>query len=152
MDQQRWQRIERLYHSALERDPKQRNSYLAQECPDDEALRREVEALLEQQDSPAEQLLDGPAAERARNFLDETSDSGFAAGTRLGPYQLLGPLGVGGMGRVYRAHDSRLGRNVAIKVSELNRFAVKEADPIYRAPAPWCGARLPETLSLVIPE
>jgi serine/threonine protein kinase len=122
MDQHRWKRIERLYHSALQRDPEQRNSYLAQECRDDEELRREVESLLEQQESPAEQLLDRPAVERARNFLDETSDSGFAAGTQLGPYQILGPLGVGGMGRVYQAHDSRLGRNVAIKISH-ERFS-----------------------------
>jgi hypothetical protein len=48
MDQHRWQRIERLYHSALERDAKQGNSYLAQECPGDEALRRELESVLEQ--------------------------------------------------------------------------------------------------------
>jgi len=60
MDQHRWQRIERLYHSALGRDPEQRNSYLAQECREDEDLRREVESLLEQQDSPEEQLLDRP--------------------------------------------------------------------------------------------
>ena len=48
MDQHRWQRIERLYHSALERDPEQRSSYLAQECRDDEDLRREVESLLKE--------------------------------------------------------------------------------------------------------
>jgi eukaryotic-like serine/threonine-protein kinase len=121
MDQHRWQRIERLYHSALERDPEQRSSFLAQECRNDEDLRREVESLLKE-NSPAERLLDRPAVERAGSFLDETSDSGFAAGTQLGPYQLLGPLGMGGMGRVYQARDGRLGRNVAIKVSH-ERFS-----------------------------
>ena len=38
------------------------------------------------------------------------------AGSRLGPYEILAPLGAGGMGEVYRAHDSKLGRDVAIKV------------------------------------
>ena len=41
------------------------------------------------------------------------------SGVRLGPYEILGPLGAGGMGEVYRARDSRLGRDVAIKVVPL---------------------------------
>jgi eukaryotic-like serine/threonine-protein kinase len=44
----------------------------------------------------------------------------LSAGDKLGPYEILGPLGAGGMGEVHRAHDSRLGRDVAIKVSQGN--------------------------------
>src|ERR1700735_4359870 len=41
----------------------------------------------------------------------------LSSGTRLGPYEIVAPIGAGGMGEVYRAHDSRLDRDVAIKVS-----------------------------------
>ena len=46
----------------------------------------------------------------------------FSAGTRLGPYEILAPIGAGGMGEVYRAHDPRMGRDVAIKVA-AERFS-----------------------------
>src|SRR5439155_25461663 len=53
---------------------------------------------------------------RARYNHHLTSSMSLGAGTRLGPYEILAPIGAGGMGEVYRAHDRRLGRDVAIKV------------------------------------
>ena len=50
----------------------------------------------------------------------------YAAGTQLGPYQIVERIGAGGMGEVYKATDQRLGRDVAIKVSE-ERFSVRFA-------------------------
>ena len=53
-----------------------------------------------------------------------------AAGTRLGPYEIVGPLGTGGMGEVYRARDTRLDRTIAIKILP----AQFPADPVRRVP------------------
>ena len=54
----------------------------------------------------------------------------ISVGSRLGPYQIISALGAGGMGVVYRAHDSRLGRDVAIKV--LPESVVHDPDRLAR--------------------
>jgi eukaryotic-like serine/threonine-protein kinase len=103
----RWPRINELFEAALQRDPVARSAFLAGACGSDEELRRDVESLL-----AAHAVADG--------FLSaapaEEPPPQFRAGTRLGPYEVLGPLGAGGMGEVYRARDARLGRDVAVKV------------------------------------
>jgi serine/threonine-protein kinase len=110
--QDRWQRIEELYHSALELDPSARAAFLDDACGPDEDLRREVESLLAE--SPTGQaLLDRPMVA----LFAESGTIELKLGARLGPYQIEALIGLGGMGKVYRASDTRFGRTVAIKTS-----------------------------------
>jgi serine/threonine protein kinase/Tol biopolymer transport system component len=111
---ERWQRIEQLYHAALEREESQRASFLKETCAGDDALRQEVESLLAQGEG-AEGFLEAPALEVAAKMLGEDPDRSLL-GRRMGSYQILSLLGSGGMGGVFEARDSKLGRNVAIKV------------------------------------
>lgn len=113
MQPSRWKQIEALYHAALEREAGERVAFLQQACDGDAELRGEVESLLAQ--SSQDGALDRPAIEGAQSLL-EPKVTLKAAGTLLGPYRIGGPLGAGGMGQVYRPKDTKLDREVAIKV------------------------------------
>lgn len=119
MDPERWQKIEHLYHSALKQEPTRRHDFLSDACRSDLDLRREVESLLAQ--SGSTEALVCESASAAADELISTSTM-LNPGQSLGPYSIVALLGTGGMGEVYVAEDTRLGRKVAIKISQ-ERFS-----------------------------
>jgi eukaryotic-like serine/threonine-protein kinase len=110
----RWQQIEQLYHSALEREGNQRAAFLKEACAGDDALRQEVESLLAQEKG-AESFLEAPALEAAAKMFNGEQGPSLI-GRQVGCYQVISLIGAGGMGEVYQARDRQLGRDVAIKV------------------------------------
>jgi len=118
MDADRWQRISRLYHEALERPVDERRAFLDVGCSGDEALRGEVESLLANEAS-AQAFLVAPAVEVMADRLVQNSEillAGLKPGVTLGTYQVERQLGRGGMGVVFLARDTTLHRQVALKV------------------------------------
>jgi len=101
---ERWRQIEELYHAARERG----TEALAQADSD---VRRAVEVLLAQ-DGGDDKILDRPASD----LLADVTMTQLTAGAQLGPYKIERVLGAGGMGEVFEAIDTRLGRKIAIKV------------------------------------
>src|SRR5437867_1324820 len=114
MSAERSRQVEQLYHAARERDPAQRAVFLDQACAGDQALRHEVDSLLAE-DASVESFLETPALDFVPTISGEDAGQSLI-GRRLGSYQCVSLLGKGGMGEVYRARDTQLHRDVALKL------------------------------------
>ncbi len=108
----RWRQIEELFHRALEREEPVRSAFLEEACAGNEALRREVESLLAEESGSG--FMETPAMEGEARELAQGHRPGLE-GRRIGTFEILAPLGRGGMGEVWRARDTKLRREVAVK-------------------------------------
>src|SRR5262245_14561347 len=110
----RLDRIEQLFHAALEREPEERALFLHETCAEDPTMKTEVESLIQVHEG-AGSFLEAPVYEVAAGLLED-ADPHALVGQSLDHYEIVALIGRGGMGAVYLARDTHLDRKVALKL------------------------------------
>jgi serine/threonine protein kinase len=118
-----WTRIKAIFDGAVVLDPHARSAFLAEACGGDARLRQQVEALLASSDRAGAFLESGEVA-----LMERPADD--LIGRTMGTYRIVSRVGEGGMGAVYKAHDAKLDRDVALKL--LPREVASDADRVRR--------------------
>ncbi len=144
MTPERWERVQEIFTAALGRVPAERVVFLDEACRGDGDMRREVESLLASDETSSSGVLESPviAGMRARAPAVGARKP-LTRGARLGSFEIVGPLGSGGMGEVYERRIRVSGRDVAIKVlpmevaADRERLeAIREGGPLGVRPEP----------------
>ena len=142
MRREHWQKIEEIFHAAVEYHGREREEYLGRVCKDDQDMLLEIVELLKEHESPSTSL--GSSVLDVGLQIFDKPESGDRTGESIGHLRIGHLVGRGGMGEIYAAEDTKLGRKVAIKlVNELfaldaeriSRFR-KEADAASRVSHP----------------
>lgn len=128
MTPERWQQVKQIFNSAVRIEPASRPAFLIDACGSDEALRKEVESLIEAHEEDGS-FIDSPALEHS-TVLADAETSSLRPGQTVGSYVITSTIGRGGMGEVYLSSDKRLNRKVALKI--LPPSVVKDTERMRR--------------------